>query len=168
MIYISLGSNLGNKQKNLESAVIEIKKITADVKQSAFYLTEPLGDADQAAFLNAVVECSCSLNPLVLLHKLQEIENKEGRFRDPERRYGPRTLDLDILLFNNECLNSRELTLPHPRLTERCFALIPLIELNNHIKHPETGILFSKYLNDLNGQSVEPYIYRYQSKFQNT
>ncbi|MGB0721925.1 MAG: 2-amino-4-hydroxy-6-hydroxymethyldihydropteridine diphosphokinase [Gammaproteobacteria bacterium] len=130
-VYLGLGSNLGDSRATLESAVAELRETRGldEVRVSAVYRTAPLGPQDQPHYLNAVVSCTTSLAPEVLLDLLQEIESAHGRQRESERRWGPRTLDLDILLMEGvECVTDR-LTLPHPGLMEREFVLIPLAEI---------------------------------------
>ncbi|MBK1780257.1 2-amino-4-hydroxy-6-hydroxymethyldihydropteridine diphosphokinase [Advenella sp. WQ 585] len=127
--YIGLGSNLGESQNILQLALADIAAHTAIQKLecSRFYRSSPV-DSSGPDYVNAVARLETTLASLELLHWLQELENRYGR----ERPYvnAPRTLDLDILLFNNEINQSAELTLPHPRIHERAFVLLPLQELS--------------------------------------
>ncbi|MDY0271478.1 MAG: 2-amino-4-hydroxy-6-hydroxymethyldihydropteridine diphosphokinase [Advenella sp.] len=127
--YIGLGSNLGESQHMLQLALADMAAHTAIQKLecSRFYRSSPV-DSSGPDYVNAVARLETSLTSLQLLHWLQEIENRYGR----ERPYvnAPRTLDLDILLFNNEINQSTELTLPHPRMHQRAFVLLPLQELS--------------------------------------
>ena len=127
--YIGLGSNLGESQHMLQLALADMAAHTAFQKLecSRFYRSSPV-DSSGPDYVNAVARLETSLTSLQLLHWLQEIENRYGR----ERPYvnAPRTLDLDILLFNNEINQSTELTLPHPRMHQRAFVLLPLQELS--------------------------------------
>ncbi|MFX3631650.1 MAG: 2-amino-4-hydroxy-6-hydroxymethyldihydropteridine diphosphokinase [Candidatus Pristimantibacillus sp.] len=124
--YIALGSNLGERELLLRQAVeqlhahpdIEVKRI------SGIYETDPVGYTDQPAFLNMVMAVETSLAPLELLHVLQDAEQLLGRVRDI--RWGPRTIDLDLLLYHDVQMDEEELTLPHPRMMERAFVLVPL------------------------------------------
>ncbi|MDR1242694.1 MAG: 2-amino-4-hydroxy-6-hydroxymethyldihydropteridine diphosphokinase [Deltaproteobacteria bacterium] len=131
LAYISLGSNCGDSKKNLRQALdkIAVLPYTDIVKISAVYHTEPQEDRAQAWFYNQAAAISTSLSPLELLHALQAIELSLGRSRSPGRRFGPRSMDLDILMYAGLTLNSPDLTLPHPRLAQRAFVLVPLVEV---------------------------------------
>jgi 2-amino-4-hydroxy-6-hydroxymethyldihydropteridine diphosphokinase len=136
--YISLGSNIGNRFRYLQQAVQllnETKGINVN-QVSSVYETDPVGYIDQAAFLNIVVELETLLTPHELLKICNEIEEELGRTR--EIHWGPRTVDLDILLYNEENMKTENLTIPHPRMTERGFVLIPLVELNSDLVEPLT------------------------------
>ncbi|PKR77523.1 2-amino-4-hydroxy-6-hydroxymethyldihydropteridine diphosphokinase [Halalkalibacillus sediminis] len=128
--YIALGTNIEPKQKHLADAVHFLNDSTGiQVKgESSIYETKPVGYADQDNFLNMVVEVETSLGAYDLLRECQSIEANLGRTR--EIRFGPRTIDLDILLFDKEDIQSEELTVPHPRMVDRAFVLIPLYDLN--------------------------------------
>ena len=128
-VFIGLGSNLGNREEYLFAALQHISedKLNRTVGISPIYETEPVGVFDQPFFLNAVVEIETSWQPVALLNRLLEIEMKLGRQR--LRKWGPRTIDLDILLFNDLCRSEPRLTVPHPGLTERRFVLQPLFVL---------------------------------------
>jgi 2-amino-4-hydroxy-6-hydroxymethyldihydropteridine diphosphokinase len=102
---------------------------TEIIKKSGIYYTEPQDDTEQDWFYNQVVAVTTGFEPLNLLYALQSIETKLGRNRDPARRFGPRTMDLDILIYARVTLNSANLVVPHPRLSKRAFVLIPLIEI---------------------------------------
>ncbi|MBN1648975.1 MAG: 2-amino-4-hydroxy-6-hydroxymethyldihydropteridine diphosphokinase, partial [Spirochaetales bacterium] len=140
MIYISLGSNLGDRKENLDFALKELKEICSGVRISSLYLTAALEDTDQPDFLNAVVECEKGPEPEKLLELLLLIEQKTGRIREKKRRYGPRTLDMDIILYHSRIIRTETLVIPHPRMNERAFVLYPLLELNNKLVHPATKI----------------------------
>ncbi|HEX5564458.1 MAG TPA: 2-amino-4-hydroxy-6-hydroxymethyldihydropteridine diphosphokinase [Sporosarcina sp.] len=137
--YLSIGSNLGDRLAILQEAVraLDSNEKMDVTSVSAVYETEPVGYTEQPNFLNIVVELQTSLDPFELLAACQSIEQSLGRVRDI--RWGPRTADLDILLYNNETIVSENLTVPHPRMHERAFVLIPLLELNPDVKHPVTG-----------------------------
>lgn len=140
--YISLGSNIGNRLLFLQQAVRSLQA-TNGVKVcqvSSVYETDPVGYVDQATFLNIVVELKTSLNPHELLKKCNEIEADLGRTR--EIHWGPRTVDLDILLYNEENVKTENLIIPHPRMTERGFVLIPLTEINSDLREPGTNRSF--------------------------
>lgn len=141
--YISIGSNIGDRLHHLMEAVRSLhshEKIeVSDV--SSIYETAPVGYTDQANFLNLVVSVETFLDPYELLSACQHIENGLGRVRDI--RWGPRTVDLDILLYNNDNIEAENLTVPHPRMGERAFVLVPLLEIVPTIGHPVTGNPFT-------------------------
>ncbi|MFS0690816.1 2-amino-4-hydroxy-6-hydroxymethyldihydropteridine diphosphokinase [Sporosarcina sp. 179-K 8C2 HS] len=142
--YISIGSNIGDRLHNLKEAVRALHshgQIKA-TKVSSIYETAPVGYTEQADFLNLVVRVETSLDPHELLAACQDVENSLGRVRDI--RWGPRTVDLDILLFNNDNIEAENLIVPHPRMGERAFVLVPLLEIAPAIGHPATGIPFAK------------------------
>ena len=126
-VYIGLGSNLGKREMYLSFALKAIEKIAVITKRSSVYETEPKGYKNQGNFLNMVIEIETRLNPRALLQKLQKIENELGRER--LIRFGPRTIDLDILLYEDCALNAPDLVIPHPRMDKRDFVLKPLKEI---------------------------------------
>ena len=138
-VYLSLGSNMGAKVTNIKNAVEAIGAIEGIevIKTSSLYATEPWGKKDQEGFINAAVEIVTSLTPGQLLERLQEIEIKMGRQRS--EKWGPRIIDIDILLFGDEVLESRKLTVPHPHMRNRLFVLIPLDEITSAIRFPDDG-----------------------------
>ncbi|WP_033542037.1 2-amino-4-hydroxy-6-hydroxymethyldihydropteridine diphosphokinase [Planococcus sp. CAU13] len=145
--YLSLGSNMGNRLGMLKQAVRLLKEHPAiDIlKISSLYETDPVGFTDQDAFLNMVVHLKTDLSALALLEVCQDIEEKLERKR--KVRWGPRTMDLDILLYNQEILRTDKLTIPHPRMHERAFVLVPLLELDstqNFIEPQREGIELRK------------------------
>ena len=127
--YISLGSNLGDRERTLNEAIRELKgsEGIAVLKASTFIETDPVGRTDQPKFVNSVVEIETSLDPQTLLNRLETIEGRLGRRR--EVRWGPRTIDLDIVLFGHLTLCTDRLTIPHPEMAKRRFVLEPLFEL---------------------------------------
>ena len=128
---IALGGNVGDVRATFKKAIANICGMTqaALLGRSSDYLTPPWGDQQQADFINACIEIETSLDPHALLFTLQKVEAKFGRERARERRFGPRTLDLDLLAYDDVILQKPELTLPHPRLFERAFVLVPLAEI---------------------------------------
>lgn len=136
-VYISLGSNVGNKRKNICEARLLIARIkgTKISRMSSLYNTAPWGKTDQDAFINQVIEIETELSSLELLHSLQDIEIKLGRLRN--EKWGPRVIDLDILLYGQEVINEQELTVPHPYMFARLFVLIPLQEIEPEIVFPD-------------------------------
>lgn len=138
-VFLGLGSNLEQPVVQLSRALREVHEIptTALIRVSSFYDTVPVGLVDQPNFVNAVAELQTGLNPAELLSHLLEIEAEHKRIRAV--RDGPRTLDLDILLFNDVCMNEPLLTIPHPRMHERAFVLWPLAEIAPELKIPGRG-----------------------------
>lgn len=137
--FIALGSNLQQPLQQVTTALREIAGLpqTALVRQSSFYRTAPVGYDDQPDFINAVAEVETTLAPLQLLHAIQGIENQHGRERPFPN--APRVLDLDLLLYNNTVMDTNELTLPHPRMHERGFVLLPLAEIAPDLTLPKYG-----------------------------
>lgn len=128
--YIALGSNLGNRLETIQKAITEIKTKFPILAQSSIYETEPWGVTDQPPFLNAVIKIETDFEPLQLLIFLLALELCLGRNRNNEGRWGPRVIDLDILLYDHLELKTEQLTIPHPRMKERAFVLVPLYEIN--------------------------------------
>lgn len=137
--FIGLGSNLGEREAMIQQALGALAELpeTELVRASSLYDTEPVGDLDQPNFLNAVAELETGLGAMQLLWNLLLIEKRLGRERT--RRWGPRTIDLDLLLFGDEIHEEAGLRVPHPELTRRAFVLVPLIELDPALVHPATG-----------------------------
>lgn len=136
--YIGLGSNLENPEQQIRNAVNAIKAIERTVMSniSALYYSRPMGPKDQPDYMNAVAELTTSLSPIALLDELQKIENDAGRVRK-DNRWGPRILDLDILLYDNNVINSERLIVPHYGLKDREFVLIPLNEIAPSMSLPD-------------------------------
>lgn len=125
--YLSLGSNLGDRESLLKKALSEIKKIAKITKKSKIYETSPVGYKHQGNFLNMVIKIETNLSPQVLLEKLQKIEKELGRER--KIKNGPRTIDIDILTFEDTIVDEPNLKIPHPGMYQRKFVLVPLLEL---------------------------------------
>ncbi|MBM7704887.1 2-amino-4-hydroxy-6-hydroxymethyldihydropteridine diphosphokinase [Metabacillus iocasae] len=134
--YIALGSNIEDRLYYLKHGVLSLARHSAIkvINGSSIYETEPVGYTDQNRFLNMVIELNTSLSPNELLSVLQQIELDSGRKR--EMKWGPRTLDLDILLYNQENIETERLKVPHPRMLERAFVMVPLLELNPLLSIP--------------------------------
>ena len=148
-VYISLGSNMGDKEKNLNTALEEIKKIsgTKIKKVSRFLITKPFGYTEQDDFLNAAAELETLLMPEELLKELLAVEEKLGRIR--EIKWGPRLIDLDILIFDDEVIDEENITIPHPWMSERMFVLEPLAEIAPNVVHPLSRKRIRELKNDL-------------------
>jgi len=141
-VFVALGTNLGDRSHNLDLAVERLGESDGIevVARSRTYETDPLGPPGQAPYLNAVVELRTRLGPRALLERLLALESLAGRERDPaQERWGPRVLDLDLLLYDESCLDDPDLTIPHPRLHERGFVLEPLCDLAPELRHPRLG-----------------------------
>jgi len=139
--WLGLGSNLRQPVSQLKDALGRLGLVEGIEisKASGLYRTPPWGDNQQDDFINAVVQIETDLDPISLLHALQSIENKMGRQRSG-RRWGPRLIDIDLLLYGDQRFESAELELPHPRMHERAFVLIPLCELDKTVTIPGHGV----------------------------
>ena len=139
-VYVGLGSNLGDREATIRDAVDRIRRLpaTSVVRVSSLRETEPVGYEEQPPFVNGVAELETTLEPLDLLDRLLAIERDLGRTRDGPR-YGPRTIDLDLLLYGDVVIDHPRLTLPHPRIAERAFVLEPLAELDGGLRVPGRG-----------------------------
>lgn len=133
-VYLSLGSNLGERAENLRAGIERLKELGELRAVSGLYETEPVDVRDQPWFLNCVAELATELMPMQLLGRAQQIELELGRRR--LRPKGPRTLDIDILLFGRALVDTPKLTIPHPALHERRFVLLPLAEIAPELRHP--------------------------------
>ncbi len=150
--FIGLGSNI-NPETHLAAAVRLLRERVALTGSSPVYRTPPWGIAEQAWFLNALVWVETELAPEALLDLLQDIERRRGRVRTV--RYGPRTLDLDLLDYDGIVLDTERLTLPHPRLHERGFVLVPLCDLAPTWRHPLLGRTARQLLDEVDRAQIE-------------
>jgi 2-amino-4-hydroxy-6-hydroxymethyldihydropteridine diphosphokinase len=138
LIYLSLGSNLGDRAANLERAIAALPGAGVQVlRRSSLYETEPVDFLAQPWFLNCVIEAETSLMPRQLLHALQGIERTFGSRKLVAR--GPRVIDLDILFYGDSVIRTKEVEIPHPRMDKRRFVLLPLAELAPGLRHPVSG-----------------------------
>lgn len=145
--YLSIGSNIGERLKFIEQAVsfLGLCEEIDVIQTSALYETEPWGVKDQNWFLNVAVEINTTLSPQDLLVKCNQIESTLGRNRDVEKRWGERTLDIDIIFYGKEIINTDILVVPHTRMHERAFVLVPMLEIAPEFVHP----IFNKSITDL-------------------
>lgn len=156
--YLGLGSNLHNKKQNLSNTIKALQKISGIkvIKTSRFYKTKSVGITNQPDFLNAAIKIRTSISPNKLIILLLSIEKEHGRIRS--QKWGPRIIDIDLLLYNHSVIKTRNLIVPHPRLHERYFVLKPLAEIAPGAVHPiskKTNMTLLKEL--LNGNSEKNY-----------
>jgi len=154
VVYLSLGSNCGDRVGFIQQAVklLQAGGNLSVVRFSTLYETEPWGYKNQDWFINAVIEAKTDFAPVELLHHCQEVERSLGRIREGVPRWGKRTIDIDILLYNNDIIDLPELKIPHKHMHERAFVLVPLLELVPLLKHPVSG----KTISDLHEELKEP------------
>ena len=148
-IFLSLGSNLGDRRNNLYFAINEIGKyrlITIE-KISSFYQTSPLGQKNQPDFINAVIRIKTGLSPDKLLFYIKSLESKMGRIK--YLKWGPRKIDIDIIFYNDLFVKKHELTVPHPEAGKRLFVLEPLMEIAQDLTYPGTDLRITEMVNDL-------------------
>ena len=142
LVFVAVGANLGDREATF-AAVVRALEAELDLLllgASTVYETDPIGPPGQGAYLNAVLGLRSWLAPLALLHRLQSIEAALGRDRARQsQRWGPRTVDLDLLFYGDRCIELPNLTVPHPRVHERAFVLMPLVELAPALVHPRIG-----------------------------
>ena len=135
LVYLSLGSNVGDKLLNIQNAIHLISLMRCEIiRKSSIYITEPWGNIEQEEFLNQVITIHTLYDPAYLLGILLNIESELGRTRS--KRNAPRTIDIDILFYNNLIVHQKDITLPHPRMHLRNFILIPMNEIAAELIHP--------------------------------
>jgi 2-amino-4-hydroxy-6-hydroxymethyldihydropteridine diphosphokinase len=151
-IYLSLGSNLGNRIKNLQNAISNLPPLVSIIIQSPVYKTAPWGYSDQPDFLNQCLKANTTLEPQDLLTYLKEIEVKMGRRET--FRFGPRLIDIDILFYDDLILESSTLTIPHPRIGERAFIIIPLADIAPQLYHPVLQKTIQQLKNSMDSSGI--------------
>ncbi len=154
-VFLSLGTNLGNRVENLRAALQALLPVVVIQAVSPVFETPPWGFTEQPAFLNMVVQGNTETDPLALLARLKSIEADLGR--QPSFRYGPRLIDLDILFYGNQVFEQEHLTIPHPRLQERAFVLVPLAELAPGLRHTLLGKTASELLSAVDQGDIHFY-----------
>lgn len=151
-VYLALGTNLGDREANLQKAKELMEPKVQILRESGIYATPPWGYTDQPEFLNQVIEVDTLLHPLPLLQKLKRIEKALGRVET--FRNGPRLIDLDILFYDQEILDGKRIQIPHPRLQDRAFVLVPLDELAPDFVHPVLGETVHELLMKIDREGV--------------
>ena len=154
-VYIALGANLGDRLANLRDAIDALAPDMTILRESTIYETPPWGYTDQPSFLNMVVEAETSLNPRALLDYLKKTEDELGRVKN--FRYGPRHIDLDILFYDDVVYEDERLQIPHPRLHERAFVLVPLNDLAPDYVHPTLGKDVKSLLSKVEADEIHPF-----------
>lgn len=154
-LHLALGSNLGDRPANLRAAIDALAPAVEVKRESPVYETPPWGVTDQPAFLNMVVQSETDLAPPTLLAHLKDLETRLGR--QPGVRYGPRLIDLDILFYDNLVLDTPPLVIPHPRLHERPFVLVPLADLSPGLRHPVLGLTVRELLSKVDTSGIRLY-----------
>lgn len=153
IVFLSLGSNVGDREENLRAAIAALPEIGVQVKSiSSIYETEPVDLLEQPWFLNSVVQGETTVPPVALIRELRELERRMGSKKLVAR--GPRLIDLDILLYGPQTIDSPELQVPHPRMHLRRFVLAPLAEIAPDAKHPSWTATATQLLNGLADNSV--------------
>jgi 2-amino-4-hydroxy-6-hydroxymethyldihydropteridine diphosphokinase len=142
--FLALGSNIDDRETLLRRGWAMLEPLSSAMRLSRIYETRPMYVADQPLYLNAAGELRSRLSPRSMLEEIHRVERALGRDRAREIRMGPRTLDIDILLCDRILMETPELTIPHPRITERLFVLIPLLELAPRVRDPRTGLRYSR------------------------
>ena len=156
LVYLSLGSNLGDREKNLRDAIVRLERTGRVIAVSSFYETEPVDFTEQAWFLNCGLVLETGETAAKLMRRILQIESDMGRQRLQKK--GPRVIDIDILLFSDQIIDSPELTVPHPAMHQRRFVLEPLAEIAPALRHPVLDKTIAELLGELPaGQTARKY-----------
>jgi len=155
LVYLALGSNIGDRLANLLTAAAALPPEVVVRRASTVYETAPWGVLDQPDFLNQVLEVETQLTPVELLAHIKQVEAMLGRAQTV--RYGPRRIDLDILFYEDQVIDVQGLVVPHPRLHERTFVLVPLADLAPDFRHPQIGKTVREMLAELDAADVKPF-----------
>lgn len=157
LVYLGLGTNIGNKRKNMVTAAALLAERAGDVLSlSSFYETEPWGFASENIFLNAALELETACSPMELLHLTQQIEREMGRTQKSDGSYHDRIIDIDILLYGNEVVHHEDLVVPHPLMQQRLFVMQPLAEIAPSLVHPILQkSMYDLYMDLLDGEDSE-------------
>ena len=160
VVYIGVGSNIGNREDTIAKAFLLLKKHFLSLETASLYETKPLYNKNQPDFLNTVFKgiIQEKTTPDQVLSLLLKTENRLGRERCETLPKGPRNIDLDLLLFENYVITKENLIIPHPYITERLFVLLPLLEFDKNLKDPATGKKYDNFLNSLGNQGI--YFYK--------
>lgn len=156
LVYLSLGSNMGDREKNLRDAIVRLERTARVIAVSSFYETEPVDFTEQAWFLNCALALETAQTAEKLMRRILQMESAMGRQRLQKK--GPRIIDIDILLFSGQIIDSPELTVPHPAMPQRRFVLEPLAEIAPALRHPVLDKTIAELLSELPaGQTVRKY-----------
>lgn len=157
LVYLGLGTNIGNKRKNMVTAAALLAERAGDVLSlSSFYETEPWGFASENTFLNATLELETACSPMELLRLTQQIEREMGRTQKSDGSYHDRIIDIDILLYGNEVVHHEDLVVPHPLMQQRLFVMQPLVEIAPSLVHPILQkSMYDLYMDLLDGEDSE-------------
>ncbi len=153
-VFLSIGSNLGDRVANIQQAVsmLSLDNRIKILKTSSFYETQPWGNKNQPWFINAAMAIETVLDPEEVLSIFQNIEAKLGRKRELFKKWSERTLDIDILMYDEQIINSKNLIIPHPYMHERAFVLVPMLEVKADLVHP----IFNKTISELYDELQNP------------
>ncbi len=157
LVYLGVGSNLGNRAGAIDNAATALTAVLENFENSKIYETAPMYREDQPPFLNCVFRGACYIEPFELLEIIHQIEREAGRDRKKAGWMGPRTIDIDILLFGSRVIESENLIIPHARMNERAFVLVPLLDLDPAIRDPVTGERYSVQAENLGREGIYYY-----------
>jgi len=151
-IYLALGSNVGDREANIKKAIELLSEKIKDIKIGKIYISKAVGYEKQNDFFNTALEGYTDLSPTELLEFCQNVENKVGRIY--RFKWGPREIDIDILMYGNEIISTEKLIIPHPYMLERDFVLMPLLDINPNLRDPISGQFLKGFLNNIKYKSI--------------